>query len=160
MATNLLKSIATRTKKIMRARGISYKAASKVAWAEYRSGKKVGSGKTKRPKKRRKMSGTLSGGARPSSYAIGKVKKRRRVSGTLSDSVRPSGYSIGKMSSAMRTAAIGALSSNQLMSRAKEKLVEKIQVLEGRKFKAVKKSMKNKIAKLISAAKTQYRKLC
>lgn len=138
-----LKKITTRAKEIYK-RGGTWGGALKKAGAEYRGGKK------NKSKKRRRVSGTLSQGARPSSYSIGRVKKkrRRRVSGTLSDGARPSTYSIGGLSAAHH------------IGKAKLKIGEAIARAELRKFQAKKKSLKNKIGRSITALKAKYRKLC
>lgn len=140
-----LKKITTRAKQIYK-KGGTWKGAIKKAGAEYRAGKK----KSPAKKSRRRVSGTLSGGARPASYAVGRVKRkaRRKVSGTLSGGARPASY------------AIGRVSASSLISRAKEKIGHEIGMAEVRKFRAVKKSAKKKVAKKIAALKSRYRKLC
>ena len=143
MASGALKKITTRAKQIYK-KGGTWKGAIKKAGAEYRSGKKS------KPKRRR-VSGTLSQGARPASYAVGKVKKkhtRRRIAGTLSDGARPSSY------------AVGGLSAAHHIGKAKQKIGHEIANAELKKFQAKKKSLKNKIGKRITALKSRYRKLC
>lgn len=144
MAANVLKKITTRAKQIYK-KGGTWKGAVKKAGAEYRSGKKS------KPKKktRRKVGGTLSGGTRPASHAVGKVRRRkRRVGATLSDSPRPAGNAIGRVSTA------------SLISHAKERIGKEIGRAEVSKFKAKKVTQKRKIAKRITALKSKYRKLC
>lgn len=138
-----LKQITTAAKAIYK-KGGTWKTAIKKAGAMYRAKKK------KAPaKKRRKVSGTLSAGSRPASYSIGKVKRRkRRIGATLSDSPRPAGY------------AIGGLTASAHIAHAKKKIGEQIALAELSKFKAPKKSAKNKISKKITALKSRYRKLC
>jgi hypothetical protein len=143
MASGALKKITTRAKQIYK-HGGTWKAAIKKAGAEYRGAKKS------KPKRRR-VSGTLSQGARPSSFAVGRVKKkhaRHRVGATLSDGARPSSY------------AVGGLSAAHHIGKAKQKIGHEIASAELKKFQAKKKSIKNKIAKRITALKSKYRKLC
>jgi hypothetical protein len=131
-----LKKITTRAKQIY-AKGGTWKAAIKKAGAEYRGSKK------KKPARKRRVSGTLSAGA---SNGVGRVKRRRKVSG---------------IDSSFATAAFsGVKSTAHHIAAAKQTLAGEIGILEVKKFKAVKKSDKNKIAKKIAAKKTQYRKLC
>jgi hypothetical protein len=91
MASTALKKITTRAKQIYK-KGGTWKTAIKKAGAEYRGSHK----KKSAPKKRRKVSGTLSAGSRPASYAVGKVRRRKKV-GSLSDSPRPAGFAVGRL---------------------------------------------------------------
>jgi hypothetical protein len=127
-----LKKITTRAKQIFR-KGGTWKAAIKKASAEYRSGKKI--------------SGTLSGNT--SRTVTGVKKKRKAIVRRVKKLHHAEGREIAKL---------GSVSHH--LANAKKILEHKIGVEEMRKFKAAKKSAKNKIAKKISVLKSQYRKVC
>jgi hypothetical protein len=127
-----LKKITTEAKKIFK-KGGSWKAAIKAASAKYRAGKISGPTRKKKaaPKK--------------------KAAKRRAVVRKVKSLHRAEGAAIKKLS--------GVTVAHHI-SQAKTKLVNSIASAEARKFTAVKKSAKRKIAKSISALKSKYRKLC
>jgi hypothetical protein len=142
MAASALKTITTRAKQIYK-KGGTWKGAIKKAGAEYRGGKKVGKvvrmKKRSAPKKRRRVSGTLSG---QGSSAISGVRKRRVV----------------RKKAAPRRRTVGSVSHH--VAKAKKLILDRIEKAEGRKFVAKKKVMKRKIGKNIAALKSQFRKLC
>jgi hypothetical protein len=139
MASSALKWITTRAKQIYK-KGGTWKTAIKKAGAEYRSGKKVsGTKKKRKPAKRR--------------AAVRRVKKLHRAEGKAIKQLRG-------VRSTFAAAALGRVTTSQLISSAKEKIGMEIGRAEVSKFRAAKKSAKKKIAKRIAALKTRFRKLC
>jgi hypothetical protein len=62
--------------------------------------------------------------------------------------------------STANAAAIGGLTTAQHIAHAKKKIADEIARWEVLKFKATKKSIKNRMSKHIREAKSKYRKLC
>jgi hypothetical protein len=138
MAANALKKITTRAKQIYK-KGGTWKTAIKKAGAEYRGGKKVSGTKKKKSPKRK--------------AAVRRVKRLHRAEGRAIKK-------LGGVASTFTAAALGGLTSSQLVSRAKEKIAIEIGKAEVSKFRATKARAKKKVAKRISALKSKYRKLC
>lgn len=130
MASTALKKITTRAKQIY-AKGGTWKVAIKKAGAEYRTGKKKPAAKKRVTKKapRRKTA-------------------KRKVAGVLSSA-----------STLMQTAAIGRLTTPQLISHAKKRIDKTIGELYTKIFLAATKMEKRKLQKRLNAAKSKYKKL-
>jgi hypothetical protein len=144
-ASSTLKKITTRAKAIYK-KGGTWKTAIKKAGAEYRATAKKKPAR-KKTAKRRKVSGTLSGGAKPASYSVGKVKRRRKVSGTLSAGSSPSANAIGRVTTV------------QLINHAKKRIDKQIGEIYTKIFLAATKMEKRKLQKKLNAAKSKYKKL-
>jgi hypothetical protein len=142
-AGSALRKINTRVKHLQRLHpGAKRVTLQRQAGAEYRAGKLGGVSKRKKALKKVKKYHRQEGRALK---ALGR-RPRRRVGATLSDGPRPSSY--------------GIMGFSQHITHAKEKLMQKIEDMYGRIFKAKTKLAKRKLNKKLSELKSKYRKLC
>jgi hypothetical protein len=154
-AGSALKKINARVKHLARLHpGKKRVTLQKQAGAEYRAGKLGGVKSRRKTVKKIKRLHAAEGRA---IRKLRGVKKRRRISGTLS-----AGASSGIMGvrSTANAAAIGGLTASQHLAHARKKIADEIARWEVLKFKATKRSIKNRMSKHIREAKSKYRKLC
>jgi hypothetical protein len=145
MAATALKKITTRAKQIRKKNpGISWKSAVKKAGAEYRGGKISGT------KKKRKVSGTSTGGARNNRTSTGGARTSTTGNRTSTGGARTTTIRVGR---------VGALTTAGHLSAARSGLKEQLAWGLLARDQAKTKTAKRKIGKKLIEVRRKLRAL-